>query len=103
MSHYRSESGYHVALLEKALTEGTHFDLSQGVSVDVQRQLDDIERRVLNTSAELVGYRDEVHHKLNPLTDGLLKLESKLTDFQDSFQRHSKQQVMNSSSFGKWK
>ena len=86
MSHYRSESGYHVGLLEKALTDGTHFDLSQGVSVDIQRQLDDIERRTLNTSAELVGYRDEIHHRLNPLTDGLLKLESKLTDFQDSFQ-----------------
>ena len=79
MSHYRSESGYHVGLLEKALTDGTHFDLSQGVSVDIQRQLDDIERRVLNTSAELVGYRDEVHHRLNSLTDGLL-------NFQDSFQ-----------------
>ena len=68
-----------MGLLEKALNEGTHFNLSQGVTVGVQRQLDDIERRVLNTSTDPLGYRDEVHHRLNPLTDGLF-------NFQGSFQ-----------------
>ena len=49
--------------------------------------------RVVNTSTELAGYKDELHHRLNPLTDRLLKVESTLTDFQDSFQET--QQVTN--------
>ena len=42
--------------------------------------------QVLNTSTELVGYKDELHHRLNPLTDRLVKVESTLTDILDSFQ-----------------
>ena len=42
--------------------------------------------RVVNTNTELVGYKDELHHRLNTLTNRLLKVQYTLTDFQDSFQ-----------------
>ena len=84
--HYRNESWRHTEMLEKVLSSGSHFNPSQSLSLEMQRRLEDSDKKVMDTRTELVVLREEMNRKLNPLSDGLIKVESMLHDFQDSFQ-----------------
>ena len=75
--HYRKELWRHTAMLENVLSSASH--LSLGI-------LEDSDKKVMDTRTELVVLREEMNRKLNPLSDGLIKVESMLHDFQDSFQ-----------------
>ena len=75
--HYRKELWRHTAMLENVLSSASH--LSLGI-------LEDSDKKVMDTRTELVVLREEMNRMLNPLSDGLIKVESMLHDFQDSFQ-----------------
>jgi hypothetical protein len=80
IAHYRAEPGYHLGLIEKALSEGTF-------SHNSPRKLSDTEDRLSSaTQNQLTQHKNEITHKLNPISDGLLKLELKVGELQDNYQ-----------------
>ena len=72
-------------MLEKAMSEREKQD-SQSISVELQRKCQENDQKLLNTHTELVSLQQEMDRRLNPLSEELVKMESVLQDFQDSFQ-----------------
>lgn len=79
LTHYSTDAGYHLGLIEKELREGAILEPPQSRHIE----------EVGTTRAELIRYKEEIDHRVSPITDGLLKAEVKLSELQDSFQELS--------------
>jgi hypothetical protein len=80
IAHYRAEPGYHLGLIEKAFSEGTFFQNPPKKLSDTE---DSLSSAIQN---QITQHKNEITHKLNPISDGLLKLELKVGELQDNYQ-----------------
>lgn len=46
----------------------------------------DSDKKMMNVHSELLSLKDEMNRRLHPISDGLMKVESVMHDFQESFQ-----------------
>ena len=52
---------------------------------DIQRKFNSTDRHLVTLHQELTRFADEYNKRLSPLSDGLIKMEATLRDFQESF------------------
>ena len=72
-------------MLEK-IVSNSEKQTSSSFSIELQRKCQDNDRKLMNIHTELISLREEMNRRLNPLSEGLVKLEACFQDFQDSFQ-----------------
>ena len=72
-------------MLEKAVSTRDKQS-SQNFPLELQRNCQDNDQKLMNLHTELVSLRDEMSRRLNPIDEGLIRMEAVMQDFQDSFQ-----------------
>ena len=98
--HNREAADYHLELVHDALKKTGHFSGAgsstatstivaltepKTMSQVVQRKFDSTDRYLVTLHQELTRLAEEFTRRLNPLTDGLIKMEATMHDFQESF------------------
>ena len=84
---------YHLELVREALQEtkvSSTAAASSAVALptntqDIQRKFNSTDRHLVTLHQELTRFADDYNKRLAPLSDGLIKMEAALRDFQESF------------------
>ena len=72
-------------MLEKAVSNSKERE-SSNLSLVIRKKCEDNDQKLIEMRTELISLREEMNRRLNPLSEGLVKMEACLQDFQDSFQ-----------------
>ena len=88
--HERDATRHHLGLVHEALRETGHFNgtatsAAGSSNSDIQRNFSATDRHLVTLHQELTRFTEDFTRKLTPLSDGLIKMEATLQEFQESF------------------
>ena len=81
--HSREDYVRHLEMLERVVSKSNSTSTHSTLTLETQQKTD---QKISNLHTEFTTLKNEMTRRLNPLNDGMIRMEATIQEFQDSFQ-----------------